>query len=218
MNSGFRSIDVNFARELLINPDTTGTELLCIAAELFREPDGSNSLFDEYGEPVDPTVIWTALNEHFDVWVTEEGENKLNAAILALTGDGFYTEPEIFMSVCNALYDGDIGDPLEMAMNDIGLEEVLWGIFEVEMLRDGPGEFSSAVKAKIRDVMDSDALDASEADTITSRAREMFENLGKLGFDTTAFKDFLPDEPETVGQEAVPIDEGSQAPALVAID
>lgn len=213
-----RRIDVDFARELLINPDTTGTELLCIVADLFREPDGSNSLFDEDGEPVDPTVIWTALNEHFNVWVTEEGENRLNAVILALTGDGFYTEPEIFMSVCNALFDGDIGDPLDSAMGDIGLEEVLWGIFEVEMLRDGAGEFSPAVKSKIREVMDSDALDQGEADAITRRATEMFSNLERLGFSSDAFKDYLPDEPETMGQEPVPDPEGNQAAALVAID
>lgn len=213
-----RGIDTQVARELLIDPDTTGTELLCIAADLFREPDGGNSLFDEYGEPVDPTVIWTALNEHYDVWVSEEGENRLNAVILALTGDGFYTEPEIFMSVCNALYDGDIGDPLEMAMNDIGIEEVLWGIFEVEMLRDGPGEFSPAVRAMIRRVMDSDVLEETETDAITARAKDMYSNLQRLGFSTDAFKDILPDEPEEVGQSDVPIDPGNQAPALVAIN
>lgn len=217
MSFPHRGIDVEVARELLIDPDTTGTELLCIVADLFKEADGTNTLFED-GEPVDPTVIWTALHEHYNVWVSEEGENRLNAVLLALTGDGFYTEPEIFMSVCNALYDGDIGDPLEMVMNDTGIEEVLWAIFEVEMLRDGPGDFAPAVKAKIREVMDRDALDPDEADDITERARQMYTNLQRLGFSTDAFKEFLPDEPEGLGQEVVPDESGNQAPALVAID
>lgn len=163
-------LDDGKVRVALGDPDTTGLVLLTIAMNCF----GDEVLGDpEAGiEPMDPAEIWAGLNERYGAWVTEEGENKLNALIMALQGDLFYRDVEVFQAVCQALPDGDLGDLLSDVFEDLTAADLMWGILEVELARDdeqGPPDFSdgvaeyiTAVLAKEQEHHDEDAASIKE--------------------------------------------------------
>jgi hypothetical protein len=139
-------LNMGKARVALGEPDTPALVLLTIAMWAF----GDAVLGDpETGvEPMDPSELWAGLNEIFGTWVSEEGENKLNAMTLALQGDLFYRDVEVFQAVATALFDGDLGDLLTIGFEDLTATEIMWAVLEVELARedeDGPPEFSSGV-------------------------------------------------------------------------
>ena len=139
-------IDIGKARVALGDPDTCAFVLLTIAMWAF----GDEVLGDpEAGiEPMDPSELWAGLNETFGTWVTEEGENKLNALMLALQGDLFYRDIEVFSAVSQALFDGDLGDLINGTFDDLSTVEIMWATLEVELARedeDGPPQFSDAI-------------------------------------------------------------------------
>jgi hypothetical protein len=139
-------IDIGKARVALGDPDTYAFVLLTIAMWAF----GDEVLGDpEEGiEPMDPSELWAGLNETFGTWVTEEGENKLNALMLALQGDLFYRDIEVFSAVSQALFDGDLGDLVNGTFDDLSTVEIMWATLEVELARedeDGPPQFSDAI-------------------------------------------------------------------------
>jgi len=139
-------IDIGKARVALGDPDTCAFVLLTIAMWTF----GDEVLGDpEAGiEPMDPSELWAGLNETFGTWVTEEGENKLNALMLALQGDLFYRDIEVFSAVSQALFDGDLGDLINGTFDDLSTVEIMWATLEVELARedeDGPPQFSDAI-------------------------------------------------------------------------
>lgn len=139
-------LDIGKARVALGEPDTPALVLLTIAMWAF----GDAVLGDpETGvEPMDPSELWAGLNEIFGTWVSEEGENKLNAMTLALQGDLFYRDVEVFQAVATALFDGDLGDLMTVGFEDLTATEIMWAVLEVELARedeDGPPEFSSGV-------------------------------------------------------------------------
>lgn len=139
-------IDIGKARVALGDPDTCAFVLLTIAMWAF----GDEVLGDpETGvEPMDPSELWAGLNETFGTWVTDEGENKLNALMLALQGDLFYRDIEVFSAVSQALFDGDLGDLINGTFDDLSTVEIMWATLEVELARedeDGPPQFSDAI-------------------------------------------------------------------------
>ncbi len=138
------------ARVALADPDTPGLVLLTIAMWAF----GDRVLGDPEGdvEAMDPSELWAGLNEIFGAWVSEEGENKLNALMLALQGDLFYRDVEVFQAVSTALFDGDLGDLVDGGFEDLTATEIMWAVLEVELAREdeeGPPEFSEGVQAYI---------------------------------------------------------------------
>lgn len=139
-------IDPHKARVALGDPDTCAFVLLTIAMWAFGDQvlgDPENDV-----EAMDPAELWAGLNEMFGVWVSEEGENKLNALILALQGDLFYRDVEVFSAVAQALLDGDLGDLVQGQFDDLTAVDIMWAVLEVELARDdeqGPPEFSQGV-------------------------------------------------------------------------
>ena len=148
------NLDVGKARVALGDPDTSAFVLLTIAMWAF----GDEVLGDpETGiEPLDAAELWAGLNETFGVWVTEEGENKLNALILALQGDLFYRDVEVFHAVAQALFDGDLGDLINGQFDELSAVEIMWAVLEVELARqdeDGPPQFSDGITELINQIM-----------------------------------------------------------------
>lgn len=91
-----------------------------------------------YGEEtfkVDPLTLYQWLKEDYGAILSEASENKLNALLVSMTSDKFYTDLDVFKSVCKTLTDGDPGvyDP---NFDDPTLIEILWGIYEVSLNTD----------------------------------------------------------------------------------
>jgi hypothetical protein len=119
-----KPVSVEAARAILASPDSSATAVFCIVLRLYMDVAGANLLELPPEEQPEPVEIWQDLEETYGVQIPLENENRVNALWLGLTGDGFYEEPEIFRAVCAALYDGDIGDPMDGLGDDLGIEEI----------------------------------------------------------------------------------------------
>jgi len=125
--------DKRLAADLLADTETTATVLhMIILAAYGDEVYGSIEHDIEQAEPVE---LWLRLKEDFSVNIPESNENKVNALMLALSTEAFYDDPLAFISICNALYSGDLGDLVNGALEDLTMSEMLWGIYEVELNR-----------------------------------------------------------------------------------
>lgn len=146
-------------RQLLADDDTPALVLMSIILTLFGDRvfgDGQDI------DQMDPLEIWEGLEQVTGIRISPEQENKVQALHLAMSGEGFYDSPEIFASVCAALYDGDLGDMINGVFDPPSVIEVMWGIMEVELARDdeqGPPEFSAAVSRLIEEIAASEAYD-----------------------------------------------------------
>jgi hypothetical protein len=134
--------DVAACSELLDSPSTLATTLHAIA-------------LTAYGEQIyeaDPVELYALLEEDFNCKLPVESENRINAIMLALTTDAFYHDVEIFESISDALYSGDIGDSVDGLFEQLTMPEMLWALFEVELNRGQSNEFSAAVGKLIAEV------------------------------------------------------------------
>jgi len=114
------------ARKLLEGEDTFATVLHVI-------------LLSAYGPSVyeaDPLEIYSRVSEDFGAKIPEEGENRLNALLMALQTDAFYQSAQAFESIASALHSGDIGDDVEGVFDSITLPEALWALYEVKLNRE----------------------------------------------------------------------------------
>lgn len=185
-------LDEGKCRVALGDPDTPGFVLLTIALwalgpALFGDDEREV-------ERLDISEVWSELNERFGTWVTEEGENKLNALMLALDSDGFYKDPEIFMAVCNALYDGDLGDLIGGIAEKPSVIEIMWATLEVELARemeDEPPPFSDAVRALVDEALMREQED-HDADTqvVWSAYQDLLDKLREIGVPLSALRLF----------------------------
>lgn len=183
-------LDVGKARVALGDPDTPAFVLLTIAMWAF----GDEVLGDpaEGVEAMDPAELWAGLNEVFGTWVTEEGENKLNALLLALQGDLFYRDVEVFQAVCQALFDGDLGDLINGVFDELTAVEIMWAVLEVELARqdeDGPPEFSSGITDLINQVL---LIEQEDHDEDTGMVKQeyykMLDQLKEIGVPVAAIR------------------------------
>lgn len=183
-------LDIGKARVAIGDPDTPAFVLLTIAMWAFGDQVlGAPS---EGIEPMDPAELWTGLNEIFGSWITEEGENKLNALLLALQGDLFYRDVEVFHSVSQALLDGDLGDLINGKFDELSMVEIMWAVLEVELARDdeqGPPEFSYGVAELINRTMLIEQEDHEE-DTAFVRQEyfRMLDQLREVGVPNAAIR------------------------------
>lgn len=113
-------------RELLLDPEACGTPLMVVILRTL----GADAIHD------DPLVTYGALNAEYDVWMTEEGENRYEALNLAFTTDLFYTDFDAWMSVVSVLYEGTMQDLRLIEAGDLTVPEVLWAHYEVDLIRD----------------------------------------------------------------------------------
>ncbi len=143
-------LDIGKCRVAVGDSDTPGFVLLTIAlwafgARVFGDPEAGI-------DPMDPAEMWAEFNEVFGSWVTEEGENRLNALLLALSGDAFYRDVETFCAVSNALFDGDLGDMVDGVFEEPSAIEMLWASLEVELARDDD-DAAPPFGSKVRDFL-----------------------------------------------------------------
>jgi hypothetical protein len=127
------------ARKLLEGEDTFATVLHVILLAAYG-PD----LYE-----ADPLEIYARVKEDFGAVIPEEGENRLNALLMALQTDAFYQSAQAFESISSALHSGDIGDEAEGVFDGITLPEVLWGLYEVKLNREDEDPLSPEVEALI---------------------------------------------------------------------
>ena len=202
-------VPVEAARAILIDPDSSATALFCLVLRMYWDQYQVNLLETE--EPPEPIEIWQDLEEIYGVRIPLENENRINALWLGLSGDGFFEEPEIFTAVCASLYDGDIGDPMDEIGDELGVEEILWGVYEVSLWRGVVEEFNPRIQRLIAEVNEQDRFEESEAVGIQSMVAGLSEDLLKLGIDREELEKFLTHH--EMGTTSSAPDPGAQAGA-----
>lgn len=152
--------DRRIAADILGDTETTATvlHLILLAAygdELHGDPEAGI-------DPMDPVEYWVRVNEDFRVVVPESNENKINALMLALSTEAFHEDPLAFISVCNALYSGELGDIVDGVLEDLTICEMLWGIYEVELNRGDTEDFAPAIDSIIDETIRNEADDKED--------------------------------------------------------
>ena len=105
-----------------------------------------------YGEEIyhlDPIELYHRLEEDWRTKLTEEGESKLQAMLMAVSTNLFYEDPEAFRGICEALATGD---PDAELMGQLELPVAFWGVWEVEANREA-GTLSPAIHALVDGIM-----------------------------------------------------------------
>lgn len=192
------------ASRLLASDDTFAFTLMTI---LLAEYD--QEVFDE-----NPVVLFNRIEEDFRITLPEEAENRINAAITAMTTDLFYTQFSAFKAITLALNEGDLGDLVDGEdTEDLNAAEILWAITEVGLLNgdnfaETQEKLSESVAIGCNAVIDDEAEDEEEiadnTDTITEAIKEPYyqqyvtinllelaKQLTQLGVSTTMIEDLL---------------------------
>lgn len=163
----------------LTNPNTLATVLHII-------------LLSAYGEEIydtDPVELFLRLDEDFNAQITEEGENRVNAILMSVSTELYYTDPQAFSAIADTLSQGDPGiDVIE----PLTLPEILWASYEVELNR-APSPMSKAVESVIQAALEDEIEEADDGDAYGYISRFLedqrevlrlqLEKLGIVGFD-----------------------------------
>lgn len=209
-------LDIGKCRVALGDPDTPGFVLLTIALWTFKDRVFGDEEADV--EQMDPAEMWAEFNEVFGTWVTEEGENKLNALITALSSPAFYTEVETFMAVANALFDGDLGDLVDGVFEEPSVIEIMWATLEVELARDDADvnppfsrNVAEFVSKKLREEQEDHTMHANAVNEVFV---DMLDQLKDLGVPLSALR-LLSVEYAEVAEAMVSYSEGDAISAPV---
>lgn len=137
--------DKKLTKQLLVDKGTYAFVLLTIILSYL--PEGE----DDLGE-IDTEVLFTDLEEEFECNIPEENENKINAAVTALTTDLFWKSPSVNKAISMAFQDGDIGNIINEDDEEIEGCYLIWALLEVGMFHDM--SLSDSVNACSNDVID----------------------------------------------------------------
>lgn len=147
------------AAKLLASDDAYAFVLMTILLPVFGD-----DLFTE-----DSAVLFADIEDYFDCHLSEESENRINAAITAMTTDLFFTNVNMFNAITLAFAEGDIGDIPEGVMETPDVGDMLWAVQEVSLLIGEPKEseefqslFSPSVTNYVSDMIASVAEDLEE--------------------------------------------------------
>ena len=189
MQTNVMKIDRTVVGDLLADPETSATVLHAVLLAFYKEELYGDPALDV--PPMDPVELWLRVREDFHVNTHENNENKINALQLAIATDAFYEDSLAFISICLALYDGDVGDMVAGMMEEPTVAEILWGIYEVELNRDDNQAFSSRIMAVIDEAIASEAEEQNEdpADILPGyekllefKRQKMFDEMRLLGW------------------------------------
>jgi len=183
--------DMEVSREILRDPSASATAKLIIAMAAYPDEVFGNP---EKGiPPLDPIELWMVLEEDFGVSLPEQTENKINALVTALSTDAFYDRIEPFAAICSALYVGDMDDIIDQSFHELTLPELLWGIFEVELGREGSTDFSPGIENFILSRVHSEAEELQEGNPnqlisynerfVVNMQNDLVDELTRLGVD-----------------------------------
>lgn len=156
----FQSQVLTNLKKALANEDSFATTIR-VAVESIYGPDvfGNPAMGVEAADPV---LIWRAVYDDLGISMPEQSENRINALITALSYQGFYYDPEAFTAVCNALYSGEIGDVISAGLDELTVPEITWGMYEVDLNRGQPGEYSPAVQKVIAETVQDENMEQQE--------------------------------------------------------
>lgn len=194
--------DKRLAADLLADTETTATVLhMIILAAYGDEVYGSIEHGIEQAEPVE---LWMRIKEDFSVNIPESNENKVNALMLALSTEAFYDDPLAFISICNALYSGDLGDLVDGALEDLTMPEMLWGIYEVELNRGESEGFALPIDRLIDEIIRNEAEDNEDLEKaevvpyyekfVAEMRDDMLVQMRMLGVDESVIKKILKED------------------------
>jgi hypothetical protein len=166
------SFDKATAAELLSDDSTFAFTLMTI-------------LLAEYGQDVfdeNPVALFNRIEEDFRIKLPEDAENRINAALTAMTTDLFYTQFSAFKSIALALTEGDIGAIAddEEEEEELNAAEILWAIVEVGLLNGEDfnatqEQLSESVAAGCNAIIDSEAEDeVDDVDTVQDAMQEPY--------------------------------------------
>lgn len=114
------------AAKLLADDDTFATVIMAILL-----PQYGDALFE-----MDSALLFKTIEEDFMCKLSEESENRINAAITCMTTDLFYTNLHMFKSIALAFNEGDIGGIPDGEDEELDAGEALWAMMEASLLTD----------------------------------------------------------------------------------
>ena len=146
---------------MLQSPDTLATPLFVFFAKEFEE-----RFLDPEAEIAE---LYAEINDTYGTYLSEEGENKLNAAHTAVTTDLFFTNEEAWLSITQAIYEGELGGIAGLLVDELSRAEILWAIYEVALLRGDNPSFTNRLGELIDGLIrDADADDIPEDGTVAT--------------------------------------------------
>ena len=161
------------AAKLLASDDAYAFVLMTILLPVFGD-----NLFTE-----DSAVLFADIEDYFDCHLSEESENRINAAITAMTTDLFFTNVNMFNAITLAFAEGDIGDIPEGVMETPDVGDMLWAVQEVSLLIGEPKEseefqslFSTSVTNYVSNMIASVAEDLEEVPDDVDSLDEAFND------------------------------------------
>ena len=153
MTASQPKLNTSAAREIIGSDDATATALHSILLTVY----GDNLYGDEAPDPLE---IYADLEDRFNVTVGEDNQNRIQAILMAVGSDEFYTNETAFVAVAESLLDGDLGDVPTGEMNGLSILELLWGIYEVAVNRDeNVPPFAPRIQQLIREISENEAQD-----------------------------------------------------------
>jgi hypothetical protein len=160
------------AAKLLASDDAYAFVLMTILLPVFGD-----DLFTE-----DSAVLFADIENYFDCHLSEESENRINAAITAMTTDLFFTNVNMFNAITLAFAEGDIGDIPEGVMETPDVGDMLWAVEEVSLLIGEPKEseefqskFAPSVMNYVGNMIASVAEDLEEVPDDVDELDEAFD-------------------------------------------
>lgn len=181
-------LDKGKVRLALGDPDTPGMVLFTIILYEFKE----GVFGSDEEEALDPSVMWVELNERYGTWMTEEGENRVNAILTGLTDGLFWRDLMVFQSVCDALFDGELGDSIDVGFAELSAVELMWAIVEMNLVLDteDPPEFSRDIQKFIDATFFSEQENHEESmSMIEQEYKSLLHHLRILGIPATLIRE-----------------------------
>lgn len=197
-------LDAGKIRLALGDPDTPGLVLLtitmwCFGPAVFGDEDADI-------EPMDVAEMWAELHTRYNTWVTDEGENRLNAILTGLQDGMFWRDEEAFMAVCAALYDGELGDTIDGMFEDLGAAEILWAVLEMGLAADDPDtpELAAPLQAFVTRAIAREQEDLTElTDELEATYSRLLNQLQDLGVPAAAIRSWEEDYDEVLTELGV---------------
>ena len=164
------------AAKLLASDDAYAFVLMTILLPVFGD-----DLFTE-----DSAVLFADIEDYFDCHLSEESENRINAAITAMTTDLFFTNVNMFNAITLAFAEGDIGDIPEGVMETPDVGDMLWAVQEVSLLVGEPKEseeFQSMFSPEVMSYVGNMLASVAEDDEVSDGIDELDEAFNEPYFE-----------------------------------
>ena len=156
------------AEKLLASDETFAFTLMTILLAQYDQ-----EVFDE-----NPVVLFGRIESDFGIKLSEEAENRINAALTAMTTDLFYTQFSAFKAITLALNEGDIGSIADGEdEEDLNAAAILWAITEVGLLNgddfnDTQEKLSDSVASGCNAIIDDEAEEEEQVDDQVDTVQE----------------------------------------------